>query len=174
MAEKYDHASAALSNLRSQELSIIRLSEPISLSDSINGLTRDSDISAHAFESPSPASLALDLAHYKVFIDESTIDSVFNSGLQELFSKLRFSYLEQVTKEKFLRAIVGDPPEVIEHQENLELEAQLVNVKADLKAQKLEVEGMVDELEAKGRDLSQRSYSSISLSELLLKRPYRL
>jgi chromosome segregation ATPase len=45
---------------------------------------------------------------------------------QELFSKLRFSYLEQVTKEKFIRAIVGDPPLVVEHQENVELEAELV------------------------------------------------
>ncbi len=46
--------------------------------------------------------------------------------VQELFSKLRFSYLEQVTKEKFIRAIVGDPPLVVEHQENVELEASLL------------------------------------------------
>jgi hypothetical protein len=77
---------------------------------------------------------------------------------QELFSKLRFSYLEQVTKEKFLRAIVGDPPQIVEHQDNVELEAKLVDVKAELKAQKTEVSGMVEELEARGRDLSRRPY----------------
>lgn len=81
---------------------------------------------------------------------------------QELFSKLRFSYLEQVTKEKFLRAIVGDPPQIIEHQENVELEAQLVAVKADLKVQKEEVAGIVEELEARGRELSHRMCSPSS------------
>lgn len=72
---------------------------------------------------------------------------------QELFSKLRFSYLEQVTKEKFIRAIVGDPPLVVEHQENVELEASLAVSKAALKAQKTEVAELVAELEKRGREL---------------------
>ena len=62
-----------------------------------------------------------------------------------------------MTKEKFLRAIVGDPPQVVEHQENVELEAQLVAVKAELKAQKEEVAGMVAELEQRGRLLAERT-----------------
>ena len=78
--------------------------------------------------------------------------------MQELFSKLRFSYLEQVTKEKFLRAIVGDPPLIVEHQENIELESQLLEVKAVLKAQKADVAALVEELEARGRDLSRRTF----------------
>ncbi len=69
---------------------------------------------------------------------------------------MRFSYLEQVTKEKFLRAIVGDPPLIVEHQENVEVEAQLAEVKASLKAQKIEVADMVTELERSGRDLTRR------------------
>lgn len=77
-------------------------------------------------------------------------------GSKDLFQKLRFSYVEQVTKEKFLRAIVGDPPQIVEHHENVELEEQLTQVKADLKAEKLDVSKMIDELEAKGRDLSHR------------------
>ena len=81
-------------------------------------------------------------------------------GVQELFSKLRFSYIEQVTKEKFLRAIVGDPPQVIEHYENVELEAQLVHAKVGLKAKKLEVDGMVEKLETRGRELSRSNMSS--------------
>ena len=76
---------------------------------------------------------------------------------QELFSKLRFSYLEQVTKEKFLRAIVGDPPLVVEHHDIVELEAQLVMEKAALKAQKDDVAAMTKELDEWGRNLSQRN-----------------
>ena len=60
-----------------------------------------------------------------------------------------------MTKEKFLRAIVGDPPLIVEHQENVELEAQLADVKALLKSQKSEVAEMVVELERRGRELSQ-------------------
>jgi len=69
---------------------------------------------------------------------------------------LRFSYLEQVTKEKFLRAIVGDPPLIVDHQENIELESQLAEVKAVLKTQKEYVAQMVKELEERGRVLSRR------------------
>ena len=128
-----------LTNFQSRPLSIIRLSEPISASRTS---TRTSDVSNSAFENPSPASLEADLSHYK-----------------ELFSKLRFSYLEQVTKEKFLRAIVGDPPLVVEHNENIELEKQLAEVKTILKAQKENVADMVKELESRGRDLARRKRS---------------
>lgn len=76
--------------------------------------------------------------------------------VQELFSKLRFSYLEQVTKEKFLRAIVGDPPVVVGHNENVELETQLAEVKAELKASKEEARAMIAEMEKMGRDLASR------------------
>ena len=76
--------------------------------------------------------------------------------LQELFSKLRFSYLEQVTKEKFLRSIIGDPPLIVEPAENTELEAQLADVKVVLKEQKAAVAKMVVELEVRGRDLARR------------------
>lgn len=87
---------------------------------------------------------------------------------QELFSKLRFSYLEQVTKEKFIRAIVGDPPLVVEHQENVELEETLAVSKAFLKAQKTEVAELVTELEKKGRELA-RKYEAIQLQTTQLQ-----
>lgn len=83
---------------------------------------------------------------------------------QELFSKLRFSYLEQVTKEKFLRSIVGDPPLIIEQAENLELETQLKDIKAVLKEQKADVARMIEDLEARGRDLCRRRSHTYSLS----------
>lgn len=88
--------------------------------------------------------------------------------MQELFSKLRFSYVEQVTKEKFIRAIVGDPPLVVDHQENIELEKQLASVKASLKGQKNEVADIVAELERRGRELSQR-YEMIQLQTTQLR-----
>ncbi|KIW44873.1 uncharacterized protein PV06_03312 [Exophiala oligosperma] len=84
-----------------------------------------------------PASLAADLAHYK-----------------DLFSKLRFSYLEQVTKEKYLRSIVGDPPSVVGHEENAALEARLGEMKVELKDKKQTVDGLVADMEAQARVLA--------------------
>ena len=72
-----------------------------------------------------------------------------------------------MTKEKFLRAIVGDPPQIVEHTANIELESELVGIKSVLKAQKEHVAGLVAELESRGRDLSQR-YETISLQSTLL------
>ncbi|KAA8645723.1 hypothetical protein EYZ11_001254 [Aspergillus tanneri] len=127
-------------------LAIVRISEPIFSPDGSSAPTpskRNSDVST--IDNPSPVSLDADLTHYK-----------------ELFSKLRFSYVEQVTKEKFLRAIVGDPPLVVGHNENVELEAQLAEVKAELRAQKEEVRVMIEEMEKTGRDLSRR-YKNVQL-----------
>jgi DNA repair exonuclease SbcCD ATPase subunit len=91
-----------------------------------------------------------------------------NIWVQELFSKLRFSYLEQVTKEKFIRAIVGDPPLVVEHQENVELESSLAVSKASLKAQKTEVAELVAELETRGRELC-RKYENVQMQTTQLQ-----
>ncbi|KAL3436726.1 hypothetical protein BDV09DRAFT_164240 [Aspergillus tetrazonus] len=126
------------------QLAIVRISEPIFSPDTDRSPSkRNSDVST--VDSPSPASLEADLSHYK-----------------ELFSKLRFSYVEQVTKEKFLRAIVGDPPLVVGHNENVELEAQLAEVKAELKARKEEVRLIVEEMEKMARDLATR-YNNVQL-----------
>ncbi|KAG5437659.1 hypothetical protein PCANB_000696 [Pneumocystis canis] len=40
---------------------------------------------------------------------------------KELFSKLKFSYIEQETKERYLRAILDDPILIVEHKDNIEL-----------------------------------------------------
>lgn len=132
---------------REQELSIIKISEPITTALGAAGNGGSEDV----IEAPTPASLEADLAHYK-----------------ELFSKLRFSYVEQVTKEKFIRAIVSDPPQVIEYQENVELEFKLVAEKAALKAQKSEVADMIEELDKLGRDLS-RKHNSIEVQTIQLQ-----
>ena len=67
MVHSYEEIIYALSELQSQELSIIRLSEPISAANAPDAPKRTSDVSSDAFEDPSPASLAADLGHYKVY-----------------------------------------------------------------------------------------------------------
>ncbi|KAJ9660968.1 hypothetical protein H2201_006696 [Coniosporium apollinis] len=139
---------AALAELQqSKPLSIIKLSDAFYPESPQNAQKRNSgvsDVSASALENATPASLEADLTHYK-----------------ELFSKLRFSYVEQVTKEKFLRAIVSDDPPFVEPQENAELEALLAEQKALLKAQKAEVADMIAELERRGRELSKRMLHAV-------------
>ncbi|KAI7973206.1 hypothetical protein EIK77_004483 [Talaromyces pinophilus] len=120
------------------------MAEPITSSLDVDGIPRSpskraSDASIVSDDNPTPASLEADLTHYK-----------------ELFSKLRFSYLEQVTKEKFLRGIVGDPPLVVGHNENVELEATLAEAKQQLQQRKEEVRVMVEEMEKTGRELARK------------------
>lgn len=49
---------------------------------------------------------------------------------------------------------------MVGHNENIELEAQLAEVKAELRARKEEVRVMTEEMEKKGRDLAARKYLS--------------
>ncbi|OAR04798.1 hypothetical protein LLEC1_03244 [Akanthomyces lecanii] len=133
------------------EISIIKLSEPITSYTAQEPRQRTSDASNTSLEGPTPASLEADLVHYS-----------------ELFSKLRFSYVEQVTKEKFIRAIVGDPPLIVSMQENLELEKHNLEAKAELKNLKQDVASMVEDLEHKARELSQK-YESIQLDKARLE-----
>jgi chromosome segregation ATPase len=138
-----------------QEISIIKISEPIfsafaeaqaSAPAKLGARTSDaSTASTAALDLPMPNSLEADLAHYK-----------------ELFAKLRFSYSEQVTKEKFIRAIVGDPPEIVSVKDIADLEAANAVAKARLKALKTEVADMLADLEARGRDLVTR-YERVQL-----------
>lgn len=86
---------------------------------------------------PPPPQLLAELSHYK-----------------ELFSQLRFSYLEQVTKEKFLRSIASDPPTIYDGDDNALLEADLRDAKESLKEKKREVQEVLDELEAVGGRLA--------------------
>lgn len=133
------------------EISIIKLSEPITSFTPQDSRPRTSDASNSSLEGPTPAGLDADLEHYS-----------------DLFSKLRFSYVEQVTKEKFIRAIVGDPPLIVTMQENLDLEKENMEAKAQLKNLKIEVADMVEELERKGRELSQK-YQQVQLETTQLE-----
>jgi hypothetical protein len=59
-----------LKSQSSYELSILKLSEPLSGHLKQTSGERTSDISADVFENPTPASLEADLAHYKVCDDD--------------------------------------------------------------------------------------------------------
>ncbi|KAF4124671.1 hypothetical protein GMORB2_5337 [Geosmithia morbida] len=155
---KATEALQALEDVETREMSILKLSEPIAAAvASTDGPTREqqpqrtSDASNASLDVPTPSSLQADLEHYR-----------------ELFAKLRFSYVEQVTKEKFIRAIVGDPPLIVTMQENLELEKENAAAKSELKALKLEVADMVADLERRARELSRR-YESITLETAQLR-----
>jgi len=155
-------------------LSIIKLSEPLLLIAENEGhheAGRMSDASSTTLQAdiPTPASLQADLTHYKVCSTHLLIWK-HTDLQQELFTKLRFSYVEQVTKERFLRAVVGDPPLYVSASQNSALESQLLSVKATLKAQKTEVSELIAELERQGRALSQKhqhvQLQTIQLTEL--------
>lgn len=106
-------------------LTILSLAEPL--------------LSAHdSGDSLTKSSLDAELEHYK-----------------DLFSKLRFSYVEQVTKENFLKAIVADPPELVDAADNAQLEQHLAQAKAALKAKKEETNQKVHELQQLATRLAQ-------------------
>ena len=72
-----------------------------------------------------------------------------------------------MTKEKFLRAIVGSPPQIVETAENTLLESHLATIKPVLCAQKEAVANIISELDERGRDLSRR-HETIELQTTLL------
>ena len=140
-----------LINLRNQQfahpLSILHLAEPIFESQQqqstphlANSFARQSNASSDQDPSTlTPSSLALDLSHYR-----------------DLFAKLRFSYLEQVTKEKYLRSIVGDPPLLVTPADNVQLQDKLDVMKSELKAKKVENERLVEEMREIARSVAKR------------------
>lgn len=146
-----DDVLEGLSSLQKQRLSIVKLSEPITTAPA-EPRARSSDASSSSMtDAPTPSSLDADLTHYR-----------------ELFSKLRFSYVEQVTKEKFIRAIVGEPPLIVSPQENIALEKENAVAKRALKALKLEMADMVSELERRGKELSRR-YDGVTTQTIQLQ-----
>ncbi|KAK3644951.1 hypothetical protein LTR56_009338 [Elasticomyces elasticus] len=142
-------AIAELQNL--PHLTILDLASPL-LNRASASKTRHSDASdASNRANLTPALLAADLAHYR-----------------DLFSKLRFSYVEQVTKERFLRAITSDPPEFVDGSANAALEQKLRVDKAGLKEKKDELKVLIGELEEQGRSLAAR-YETIQLQTAQLE-----
>ncbi|KAJ1969407.1 hypothetical protein IWQ62_000641 [Dispira parvispora] len=57
---------------------------------------------------------------------------------KERFSKLKFNYLEQATKERFIHDLMQEPPLVVQQEDNHELEAHNAQHKQQLKKRKHE------------------------------------
>lgn len=68
---------------------------------------------------------------------------------------------------------MGDPPLVVGHNENIELETQLAEVKQELRQRKEDVRVMVEEMEKTGRSLASRECaSSLRWRELIPRLTY--
>ncbi|KAJ4373904.1 hypothetical protein N0V83_002643 [Neocucurbitaria cava] len=141
--------SSALEQLQQpQTLKLLAIAETLSPKDlPQSAKKRSSAVSEDSEQNGDthPAALEADLLHYK-----------------ELFSKLRFSYVEQVTKEKFLRSITENPPRLVEAPENDEKEKEILALKASLKERKFEVAEILKQLEEKGKELALR-YEGLQL-----------
>jgi hypothetical protein len=96
------------------ELYILNMSRPIS------NPTASAKRSSNASDQErTPSALRADLEHYR-----------------ELISKLLFGYVEQVIKERFLRAVTAEQSEFVDGNENRELGEKLAVDKSALKARK--------------------------------------
>ncbi|KAA8901589.1 hypothetical protein FN846DRAFT_957076 [Sphaerosporella brunnea] len=114
-------------SLRNLRLNLHELTASISSHPPPADITASSDVD----NTPTfPAALSVELLHYK-----------------ELFGQLRFSYLEQITKEKFLRDITDDPPNIREAEDNAAREVAAAAAKAALKTRKKEVDALLAQLE---------------------------
>jgi hypothetical protein len=101
MANSYGEVLDALLNAQnSHELSIIKLSEPISGALKQHGAERTSDVSEEVFENPTPASLEADLAHYKVrqytAVEVSIVDSSIGALLETSILLPRTSHQREI------------------------------------------------------------------------------
>ncbi|KAL7269259.1 hypothetical protein RUND412_008083 [Rhizina undulata] len=155
--EDYTTLTTAFAALRKHHLTLQKLSALIAATPSSSApASRISDVS-DSYLFSNPVQVGMDLAHYK-----------------DLFSQLRFSYLEQVTKEKCLRAITEEPPLVIEASDNDALAKQLAVSKAELKKSKLEVESLLSEIEAIGRRLSSEHETITTMHTHLTTLPQKI
>lgn len=149
---------------KSQSLKLLAIAETLSPKDLPQSAKKRSSAASEDSKQNSdthPAALEADLVHYKVGNRIISLEGSTDET-QELFSKLRFSYVEQVTKEKFLRSITENPPRLVEAPENDEKEKEILALKASLKERKLEVAEILKQLEEKGKELSLR-YEGLQL-----------
>ncbi|KAG4305027.1 hypothetical protein PORY_001702 [Pneumocystis oryctolagi] len=94
---------------------------------------------------PHPNTVESDLKYFKV--NKTFFHCCFDTLSKELFSKLKISYIEQETKERYLRAILDNPILVVESKDNIELEKKNIELKSRLKSQKESVDETCKKLE---------------------------
>lgn len=137
-----DTASEIVKQIHAQ-----RENEPLKILGYAESLLQpDAPLNGDAAERSTPASLDADLTHYR-----------------DLFAKLRFSFSEQITKEKYIRCIVGKhPSHAPTPEENAALEAQVLVMKADLKAKKRANEALIAEMDELAREIA-RKYDEVNM-----------
>jgi hypothetical protein len=74
---------------------------------------------------------------------------------QEFFKKIKFKYLEQEAKETFLKLILADDPEQIDREDNDRLEVENRRSKDVLKAAKVELGGLKEEVERVAEEVAE-------------------
>jgi hypothetical protein len=79
---------------------------------------------------------------------------------------LRFSYLEQITKEQFLKAITAEPPVIVEPDENDALERKLKSAKMELGRCKTDVENVLVALDTISVRLASGKSSLVQVDRL--------
>ena len=178
MTEQIDSCLQLLDRLGNQyDLSLQKLSEPLSNTRAESRSQADrlpaeqnvasiriSDASSNgdngsSSQDPTPASLEADLTHYR-----------------DLFTKLRFSYTSQVTKEKFLRTLVSENPFSNHYSSstNAALESSLAELKTTLQTQKAFVNELTTRLEDQARALSKRQVAVEERTEELTRIPEKI
>lgn len=90
----------------------------------------------------------------------------------EQFENMKVTYLEQETKEKFLRSIISDPPVLIEQSNVEEIEQENKQKKQKLKHQKAQVDEIQSQLESLSKqlcsdydDLKAKSQEAVEMTE---------
>ncbi|ODQ80285.1 hypothetical protein BABINDRAFT_166634 [Babjeviella inositovora NRRL Y-12698] len=81
------------------------------------------------------------------FVNPKAIDDDIKQK-KELYKQLKFQYLEQETKEKFLRIILDNPPRYIDNSDLAEIDQQTSALKQGLRTKKASVEQRSKQLEA--------------------------
>ncbi|EPY50889.1 Bfr1 binding protein [Schizosaccharomyces cryophilus OY26] len=84
---------------------------------------------------------------------------------KEFFSQLKFSYIEQGTKERYLRAILDDPPLLVEPEDNEKLESTISELKFRLKQRKDEVESLKKEIVSECNEIAQKYDATLKESK---------
>ncbi|KAF3917279.1 hypothetical protein AA313_de0205536 [Arthrobotrys entomopaga] len=106
--------------------------------------------------------------------DSSQSSAVLEAELtsyKEYFSKLRFQYLEQVTKERFLNAITADIPELVEPEEIEHLEVKIAKQKEGLRECKNRVDAINAEISKLGKKVCDEYTALKSTTSTLLTLP---
>ncbi|KAK6496376.1 hypothetical protein TWF481_002401 [Arthrobotrys musiformis] len=106
--------------------------------------------------------------------DSSQSSAILEAELtsyKEYFSKLRFQYLEQVTKERFLNAITADIPELVEPDEIEQLEAKVAEQKEGLRRCKDEVNAINSQISKLGKKVCDEYASLKSTTSTILSLP---